>query len=63
MHNDYREANHMGFRKKGLRDQGFRGSSENNETLRQAQGDKKRVQGFEGPNAEEKKCKSAIAQK
>ena len=32
----------MGFRKKGLRDQGFRGSSENNETLRQAQGDKKK---------------------
>ena len=52
----------MGFLKKGSRGQGFRGSSENNETLRQAQGNKKRVQGFEGPNAEEKKCKSAMAQ-
>lgn len=53
----------MEFLKKGSRDQRFKGSSENNETLRQAQGDKKRVQGFEGPNAEEKNCKSAIAQK
>jgi len=42
----------MEFLKKGSRDQGFKGSSENNETLRQAQGDKKRVQGFEGPSAE-----------
>jgi hypothetical protein len=47
----------MGFLKKGSRNQGFRGSSENNETLRQAQGDKKRVQGFERQNAEEKKRK------
>jgi len=38
----------MGFLKKGSMDRGFKGSSENNETLRQAQGDKKRVQGFEG---------------
>ena len=33
----------MGFLKKGSRGQGFRGSSKNNETLRQAEEDRKRV--------------------
>jgi len=41
----------MGFLKKDSRGQGFKGSSENNETLRQAQGDKKkwpRIRGVKG---------------